>query len=69
MIFDHHITYKRKGKFHHRISRGTVELRFYQPLYNEVHGITNDIVQPEQIDIKCMEQYLDIIERLPITWF
>ena len=26
----------------------TVEPRFNEPLYNEVHGITNDILQPGQ---------------------
>ena len=31
----------------------TVEPRFNEPLYNEVLGITNDILQPDLL--KCME--------------
>ena len=45
---------------------GTVEPRFNKPLYNEVLGITNDILQPGQSYSKCMEQNLDIT-NLDIT--
>ena len=40
------------------ISVATVQPRFNEPLYNEVLGITNDILQDGLL--KCMEYNLDI---------
>ena len=48
-------------------SHSTVEPPFNEPLYNEVLGITNDILQPgHSFIVKCMEQNLDIM-NLDIT--
>ena len=40
-----------------------IQPRFIEPLYNEVLGITNDILQPGFL--KCMEQDLDITNQFP----
>ena len=37
-----------------------MELRFNEPLYNEVLGLTSDILQPGKVILKCMEQNLHI---------
>ena len=41
----------------------TVESPFNEPLYDEVLGITNDILQPGLL--KCMKQNLDITNQFP----
>ena len=38
----------------------TVELRFNEPLFNELLGITNKIFRPAKIAVKCMEKNLDL---------